>query len=95
VSLTLDWDRARLHPIDERTQRLDVPFPEELAEPTRQSLAAGLVTLQVVGGPIEDAKLSHAHIRMEITLDADMQEIKRRLQELVDGVVSRTDAASG
>jgi hypothetical protein len=89
VSLTLEWNRAKLHPLDERTQRLDVPFPEQLPEGTRSSLAGALVSLEVVGGPIEDAKLSHAHIRMEITRDADMGEIERRLQELVDGVLSR------
>ncbi len=93
--MTLDWDRARLHPIDERTQRLDVPFPEHLAEPTRQALAAAVVNLEVVGGPIEDAKLSHDHFRLEITLDADMQDVKQRLQEVVDGVASRTGEASG
>ena len=90
MSVTLDWGRARLHPIDERTQRLDVPFPEQLAEPTRQALAAAVVNLEVVGGPIEGAKLGHDHFRMEITLDADMQEVERLLRELVDGVVSRT-----
>jgi hypothetical protein len=88
VTLTLDWDRAKLHPIDDRTQRIDVPFPEdELEEDARISLASALVGLEVVGGPIEDAKLSHAHVRMEITRDADMEAIKGRLQALVDGVL--------
>ncbi len=91
MTLTLEWNRAKRHRLDERTQRLDVPFPEQLGEGTRSSLAAALVSLEVVGGPIEDAKLSHAHIRLEITLDADMGEIERRLQELVDGVLSRAD----
>ncbi len=95
MSLTLDWDRAKFHPVDDRTRRLDVPFPESLEEGTRQSLATALVTIEVVGGPVEDAKLSHAHIRLEITDDADMEDIKRKLQGVVDGVVPRTDGASG
>ena len=89
MTLTLEWNRAKPHPLDERTQRLDVPFPEQLQEGTRSSLAAALVHLEVVGGPIEERSCSHAHIRMEITRDADMGEIERRLQELVDGVLSR------
>ncbi|HTY96101.1 MAG TPA: hypothetical protein VMB91_03605, partial [Solirubrobacteraceae bacterium] len=68
---------------------------ESLQEGTRQRLAAALVSLEVVGGPIEDAKLSHDHVRMEITNDADMAEIEQRLQELVDGVVSPSDEALG
>jgi len=95
VTLTLDWDHATFHPVDDRTRRVNVPFPEEIAEGTRTSLADALVGLEVVGGPIEDAKLSHSHIRMEITRDADLEAIKRQLQELVDDVVSRTDDASG
>ena len=95
MALTLEWDRAKSHRVDERTHRLDVPFPESLQEGTRQRLAAALVSLEVVGGPIEDAKLSHDHVRMEITNDADMAEIEQRLQELVDGVVSPSDEALG
>ena len=92
--LTLDWDRATFHPIDDRTQRLEVPFPQKLSEHARTSLASALVGLEVVGGPIEDAKLSHSHIRMEITSDADMEAIKQRLQALVGRVLSSTDEAS-
>jgi hypothetical protein len=90
--LTLDWDRARFHRIDGRTQRVEVPFPETLGEHARTSLASALVGLEVVGGPIEDAKLSRSHIRMEITSDADLEAIKQRLQTLVDDVLSPTDA---
>jgi hypothetical protein len=90
VTLALDWDRATLHPLDERTQRLDVPLPEHIDEATRTSLASALVSLEVVGGPIEVAKLSRSHIRMEISLGADVQDIRRRVQELVDGGVSPT-----
>lgn len=95
MTLTLDWDRATFHPIDDRTQRLEVPFPQKLAEHARTSLASALVGLEVVGGPIEDAKLSRSHIRMEITRDADIEAIKQRLQELVDHVVAPTDATLG
>ena len=91
VTLTLDWNRATFHPIDGRTELVKVPFPRELTENGRTSLAAALVGLEVVGGPIEDAKLSRSHIRMEITCDADLEAIKRRLQELVDRVLSSTD----
>lgn len=90
MTLALDWDRATLHPLDERTQRLDVPLPEHIDEATRTSLASALVSLEVVGGPIEVAKLSRSHIRMEISLGADVQDIRRRVQELVDGGVSPT-----
>jgi hypothetical protein len=90
VALTLDWDRAKFHPIDDRTQRVEVPFPQELSEDVRISLASALVGLEVIGGPIEDAKLSRSHIRMEITSDADMGAIKQRLQALVDDVLSST-----
>ena len=86
MQLTLDWDRASFHPVDDRTRQMNVPFPEQLEESRRVSLAAALVTLEVVGGPIEDAKLSHSHIRLEISHDADMDDVKRRLQEVVDGV---------
>ena len=94
VTLALDWDRATLDPIDDRTQRLDVPLPEHLGEATRTSLASALVGLEVVGGPIEVAKLSRSHIRMEISVGADVQDIRRRLQELVDAVVSPSDDTS-
>jgi len=83
VTLTLDWDRATFHPIDGRTQRLEVPLPEELGEHARDSLASALVGLEVVGGPIENAKLTQSHIRLEITRDADVEAIKQRLQALV------------
>ncbi len=88
MTLTLDWDRARFHPIDDRTQRLEVPFSDELREDARTSLASALVGLEVVGGPIEEAKLSHAHIRLEITRDADIEAIKQRLHALIASVVS-------
>jgi hypothetical protein len=91
VTLTLDWDKATFHPIDGRTQRLEVPLPQGLTEDARTSLASAVVGLEVVGGPIEDAKLSRSHIRMEITRDADMEAIKQRLQALVDHVASATD----
>jgi len=91
VTLTLDWDRARFHPIDDRTQRLEVPLPQNLGEHARSSLASALVGLEVVGGPIENAKLSQSHIRMEITRDADGEAIKQRLQALVDDVLPPTD----
>ena len=91
MTLTLDWDKATFHPIDGRTQRLEVPLPQGLTEDARTSLASAVVGLEVVGGPIEDAKLSRSHIRMEITRDADMEAIKQRLQALVDHVASATD----
>jgi hypothetical protein len=94
VTPTLDWDRATLHPIDGRTQRLDVPLPQELAEHARNALASALVGLEEVGGPIENAKLSRSHIRMEITLDADLDAIRQRLQVLVGDVLHPTDEAS-
>jgi len=94
VTLTLDWDRATLHPIDDRTQRLEVPLPQNLGEDARTSLASAVVGLEIVGGPIEDAKLSRSHIRMEITRDADVEAIKQRLQALVDHVLSPTDQTS-
>jgi hypothetical protein len=91
VTPTLDWSRAKFHPIDDRTQRLEVPLLQELGEDAWDSLASALVGLEVVGGPIEDAKISRSHIRMEITLGADLEAIKRRLQTLVDDVLSPTD----
>ncbi len=84
VTQTLDWERATFHPIDDRTQRLDVPLPQNLSEDARTWLASALVGLEVVGGPIENATISGSHIRMEITRDADVEAIKRRLQALVD-----------
>ena len=83
MTLTLDWDKATFHPIDGRTQRLEVPLPQDLGEDARDSLAAALVGLEVVGGPIENAKLTQSHIRLEITRDADVEAIKQRLQALV------------
>jgi hypothetical protein len=94
MTLTLDWDKAKFHPIDGRTQRLEVPLPQGLTEDARTSLASEVVGLEVVGGPIEDAKLSRSHIRMEITRDADVGVIKQRLQALVDHVLSATDETS-
>jgi hypothetical protein len=94
VTLKLDWDQATFHPIDDRTQRLDVPFPPTLGEDDRTWLASALVGLEVVGGPIEDAKLSRSHIRMEITRDADLEAIKKRVQALVDEIRSPADEAS-
>jgi hypothetical protein len=94
VTPTLDWDKAKFHPIDSRTQRLEVPLLQELGEGAWDSLASALVGLEVVGGPIEDAKISRSHIRMEITRDADLDAIKQRLQTLVDDVLSPTDKTS-
>jgi hypothetical protein len=91
VTLPLDWDRAKFHPIDDRTQRLDIPLPQNLGEDDRTSLASAVVGLEVVGGPIEDAKLTQSHIRMEITRDADVEAIKQRLQALVDQVLLPAD----
>ena len=90
MTLTFEWDRAKLHPIDDRTQRVEVPLPEGLSEDARTSLASAVVGLEVVGGPIEDAKLGGSHIRMEITRDADMEPIKQRLQALLDDVLPAT-----
>jgi hypothetical protein len=94
MTLTLDWDRATFHPIDDRMQRLEVPLPQNLSENDRTSHASAVVGLEVVGGPVEDAKLSRSHIRMEITRDADVEAIKQRLQALVDRVLSPTDQTS-
>ena len=91
VTLTLDWDKAKFHPIDDRTQRLEVPLTPEFSEDARTALASAVVGLEVVGDPIEDAKLSRSHIRMEITRDADVDAIKQRVQALVDEVLSATD----
>lgn len=91
MTITLDWDRATFHPIDDRTQRLEIPFEEELSEDARIALASAVVGLEVVGGPIEEAKLSRSHIRLEITRDADMEAIRQRLQALVDRVLSPKD----
>lgn len=94
MTSTLDWDKATFHPIDGRTQRLEVPLAQKLGEDAWISLASALVGLEVVGGPIEDAKISRSHIRMEITRDADLDAIKQRLQALVDHVLSATDEFS-
>jgi hypothetical protein len=94
IVTTLDWNRATFRPIDGRTQRLEVPIPEGLGEDARTSLASALVGLEVVGGPIEDAKLTRSHIRMEITRDADVEVIEQRLQALVERVLPATDEAS-
>lgn len=94
MTLALDWDRATLHPIDDRTQRLGIPLPQNLSEDDRTSLASSVVGLEVVGGPIEDAKLTQSHIRMEITRDADVEAIKQRLQALVDQVLLPADQSS-
>ena len=94
MTLTLEWDRATFHPIDARTQRVEVPFPQNLVENARISLADALVGLEVVGGPIEDAKLSHSHIRMEITRDADLDAIKQRLQALVHEVLPSDESSN-
>jgi len=94
VTLALDWDGATFQPIDDRIQRLEVPLPQNLTEHARTSLASAVVGLEVVGGPIEDAKLSRSHIRMEITRDADVEAIKQRLQAVVDHVLSPTDEKS-
>jgi len=94
IVTTLEWNRATFHPIDDRTQRLEVPLPENLTEDDRISLATAVVGLEEVGGPIELAKLSRSHSRMEITSDADVQAIKPRVQELVDRVLSPTDQTS-
>ncbi|HUA11958.1 MAG TPA: hypothetical protein VMA83_08140 [Solirubrobacteraceae bacterium] len=94
MTLTLDWNRATFHALDDTTERLEVPFPEEIAENVRRSLASALVSLEVIGGPIEAAKLSHDHVRLEVTRDADMEEIKQRLEELVHRIVAPDDPAS-
>jgi hypothetical protein len=94
VTLPLDWDKATLHPIDDRTQRLDVPLPDELAEHDRRSLSSALVGLEEIGGPIENAKLSRSHVRMEITLDADLQAIRQRVEALAGEVLRPTGEAS-
>jgi hypothetical protein len=86
--MRLEWDKATLRPFDDRTQRLEVPFPENVDEDARQAFASALVGLEVVGGPIEVAKLSHSHIWMEITRDADMEAIERRVQALADDIVA-------
>ena len=94
MTQTLDWDRAKFHPIDDRMQRVEVPLLQELEEEDWDSLASALVGLEVVGGPIEDAKISRSHIRMEITRDADLDAIKQRLQTLVNDVLSPRDEQS-
>jgi hypothetical protein len=86
--MRLEWDKATLRPFDDRTQRLEVPFPNNVGEDARSSFASALVGLEEVGGPIEVAKLSHSHIWMEITRDADMQAIERRVQALADDILA-------
>lgn len=94
VTLTLDWDRATFHPIDDRTLRLEVPFPQKPREDARTALASALVGLEEVGGPIENATLSGSHIRMEISRAADVEAIKQRVQALVDDLLSSTGETS-
>jgi hypothetical protein len=89
--MTLEWDKATLRPMDDRTQRLEVPFPKQIGEAARSSFASALVGLEEVGGPIEVAKLSHSHIWMEITLDADMAAIERRVQALANELLAPAD----
>jgi hypothetical protein len=86
--MRLEWDKATLRPFDDRTQRLEIPFPNNVGEDARSSFASALVGLEEVGGPIEVAKLSHSHIWMEITRDADMQAIERRVQALADDILA-------
>jgi hypothetical protein len=87
----LDWDRATFHPLDDRTERLEVPFSQKPAESTWSALTSAVVGLEEVGGPIENATLSRSHIRMEVTRDADLEAIKRRVGALVDRFSSPTD----
>lgn len=92
MTLELEWDRATTHPLDGETQRLEVPFPpDEITESVRTSLASALVGLEVVGGPIETAKLGHDHIRLELSADADIETVKPSLEELVERVSSSAD----
>jgi hypothetical protein len=88
--MTLEWGKATLHPFDERTQRLEVPLPEHVGEDARRSFASALVGLEEVGGPIEVAKLTQSHIWMEITRDADVEAIERRVQALADDILGPT-----
>jgi hypothetical protein len=89
--MRLEWNKATLRPFDDRTQRLEVPFPNNVGEDARSSFASALVGLEEVGGPIEVAKLSHSHIWMEITRDADMEAIERRVQALADDILGPVD----
>ena len=89
--MRLEWDKATLRPIDDRTQRLEVPFPKDVGEDARSSFAAGLVGLEEVGGAIEVAKLSRSHIWMEIARDADIAAIERRVQALANNTLAPAD----
>jgi hypothetical protein len=94
VTLRLEWNKATLRPFDDRTQRLEVPFPKNVGEDVRSSFAAALVGLEEVGGPIEVAKLSQSHIWMEITRDADIEAIERRVQALANDILAPADETS-
>jgi hypothetical protein len=89
--MRLEWDKATLRPIDDRTQRLEVPFPKTVGDDPRSSFASALVSLEEVGGPIEVAKLSRSHIWMEITRDADIEAIQRRVQALANDILAPAD----
>ena len=91
VTMRLEWDKLTLRPIDDRTQRLEVPFPNDVGEDARSSFASALVGLEVVGGPIEVAKLSRSHVWMEITRDADIEAIERRVQALANDIPAPAD----
>jgi hypothetical protein len=92
--MRLEWDKATLRAFDERTQRLEVPFPKDVGDDARSSFASALVGLEQVGGPIEVAKLSHSHIWMEITRDADVEAIERRVQALANDILAPADETS-
>ena len=94
MTLRLEWNKATLRPFDDRTQRLEVPFPNDVGEDARSSFASALVGLEVVGGPIEVAKLSQSHIWMEITRDADIEAIERRVQALANDILAPADETS-
>jgi hypothetical protein len=89
--MSLEWNKATLRPFDDRTQRLEVPFPKNVGEAARSSFASALVGLEEVGGPIEVAKLSKSHIWMEITRDADIEAIERRVQALANDILTPGD----
>lgn len=94
VTMRLEWDKATLHPIDDRTQRLEVPFPKNVGEAARRSFASALVGLEEIGGSIEVAKLSQSHIWMEIARDADTEAIERRVQALANDILAPADEAN-
>jgi hypothetical protein len=85
--MRLEWDKATLRPYGDSTQRLEVPFPHDLAEDARSSFAAALVGLEEVGGPIEVAKLSRSRIWLEVTCDADIEAVERRVQALANEIL--------